>query len=360
MEVLASAAAQLVVVVVPRELLLQAVVNRSQMVLGGGIRVFPHGGNGTFEYNGGNGVPLQVAAAVAAAVAVVIMAVAAAVLAAAAAGALIQILLTLQHLHIHRDTSPGNGYVIINPPACVAPTVPTISATIGSFCGSGSSTLSIATGTLNGAAAWHWYSGSCGGTAVGTGTSVTVSPTVTTTYYARGEGGCVTPGSCGSFTVTVNVLPTASISYSGTPYCATGAATVTQTGTTGGTYGSTTGLSITPSSGAIDLTASIAGTYTVTYSFTNGTCSNTSTTNVTVSPNYTITASAGSNGSISPSGATAVCSGGSQAYAITPNTGYAVSDVSVDGVSVGYGYFLYVSRGFGHSHYQRHLCMCCA
>ena len=50
---------------------------------------------------------------------------------------------------------------------------------------------------------------------------------------------------------------------------------------------------------------------------------------------YTITASAGSHGSISPSGAVSVTAGGSQGFAITPDTGYKVADVLVDGVSQG-------------------------
>ena len=41
---------------------------------------------------------------------------------------------------------------------------------------------------------------------------------------------------------------------------------VTQTGTTGGTYTSTTGLSINSTTGAVDLSLSTSGTYTVTYS----------------------------------------------------------------------------------------------
>ncbi|MCX5814663.1 MAG: PKD domain-containing protein, partial [Proteobacteria bacterium] len=49
----------------------------------------------------------------------------------------------------------------------------------------------------------------------------------------------------------------------------------------------------------------------------------------------TITASAGENGSITPSGAITVNQGTSQNYAITPSTGYQVADVLVDGVSVG-------------------------
>jgi hypothetical protein len=53
------------------------------------------------------------------------------------------------------------------------------------------------------------------------------------------------------------------------------------------------------------------------------------------STSYTITASAGSNGSISPTGAVTVASGASRAFTITPNTGYKVSNVLVDGASVG-------------------------
>lgn len=48
-----------------------------------------------------------------------------------------------------------------------------------------------------------------------------------------------------------------------------------------------------------------------------------------------MTATAGSGGSISPSGATTVASGGSQSYSITPSSGYHVADVLVDGASVG-------------------------
>ena len=79
----------------------------------------------------------------------------------------------------------------------------------------------------------------------------------------------------------VYALPTASISYA-TPYCAEGTGTVTQTGQAGGTYSSTGGLNIVVSTGAINLATSTPGTYTVTYSFTDGTCSNTTTTSVII------------------------------------------------------------------------------
>jgi hypothetical protein len=48
-----------------------------------------------------------------------------------------------------------------------------------------------------------------------------------------------------------------------------------------------------------------------------------------------ITATAGTNGSISPSGVLGVRSGDSQTFTISPNIGYSIADVLVDGVSVG-------------------------
>jgi hypothetical protein len=53
----------------------------------------------------------------------------------------------------------------------------------------------------------------------------------------------------------------------------------------------------------------------------------------TLSSVYTITATAGANGAISPSGAVSVSSGGTQTFAITPNTGYRTSSLTVDGSS---------------------------
>ena len=50
---------------------------------------------------------------------------------------------------------------------------------------------------------------------------------------------------------------------------------------------------------------------------------------------HTITATAGSHGAISPSGAVTVSDGGNKTFTITPNTGYQVADVKVDGVSKG-------------------------
>ena len=50
---------------------------------------------------------------------------------------------------------------------------------------------------------------------------------------------------------------------------------------------------------------------------------------------YTIEATAGAGGSISPSGSVSVRSGKDQTFTITPDKGYAISDVKIDGKSVG-------------------------
>ena len=70
------------------------------------------------------------------------------------------------------------------------------------------------------------------------------------------------------------------------------------------------------------------------YSFSNVTANHTI--SVTFAPTtFTLTASAGSNGTISPSGAVTVNSGASQTFTITPATGYQVASVLIDGASVG-------------------------
>ena len=91
-----------------------------------------------------------------------------------------------------------------------------ISASSTPICRGNSSTLSANPGT-NGDQV-YWYTGSCGGTEIGNGTSISVSPTTTTTYYARTKN-----STCGNFSsscasVTVNVdQPTVAGSITQTP-----------------------------------------------------------------------------------------------------------------------------------------------
>ena len=65
---------------------------------------------------------------------------------------------------------------------------------------------------------------------------------------------------------------------------------------------------------------------------------------------YTITASAGAGGSISPSGAVAVNCGADQAFTITPDACYHIADVLVDGVLGGGGGELHVHERAGEPH----------
>jgi uncharacterized repeat protein (TIGR02543 family) len=64
---------------------------------------------------------------------------------------------------------------------------------------------------------------------------------------------------------------------------------------------------------------------------------------------YQITVTAGTGGTISPSGASTVKQGGSLSYQITPDNGYKIKDVMVDGTSVGTP-SLYEFRGVNADH----------
>ena len=67
-----------------------------------------------------------------------------------------------------------------------------------------------------------------------------------------------------------------------------------------------------------------------------GTVTSSNTTGIlSITPTYAITANAGKNGTISNNGVTQVCQNSSQTYTITPNNGYTVDSVWVDGVYQG-------------------------
>jgi len=101
------------------------------------------------------------------------------------------------------------------------------------------------------------------------GTSTPSSYTVT--YNFIGQNGI--PGTA-TTSVTINALPTATISYAGNPFCTSVAsATPTINVISGGpfsatSFSSTAGLTIDPSTGVITPGTSNPGTYTVTYAFT--------------------------------------------------------------------------------------------
>ena len=85
--------------------------------------------------------------------------------------------------------------------ACVSSVAPSsVSSTIN--CPGANRTLTVNGGSVGTGASWHWYTGSCGGTDVGTGTSITVNPSSSTVYYVRAEGTCNTT-SCASATISI-------------------------------------------------------------------------------------------------------------------------------------------------------------
>jgi len=116
-------------------------------------------------------------------------------------------------------------------------TVPTgISISPDNICPGQSTTLTVQGGSLGSGAVWRWYTGSCGGTLVGTGASINVSPATTTTYYVRAEGDCNTT-TCASVSVTVKTQSTAptGISTDNNNFCPGGSANLTVTGGSLGT-----------------------------------------------------------------------------------------------------------------------------
>ncbi len=107
---------------------------------------------------------------------------------------------------------PGTGTNCSNT-ACVSTTVTvhttsTVPATIAlsdnNICSGNSTTLTASGGTAGVGATFQWYAGDCGlGSVLGTTASITVSPTITTTYYVRRINACNTTA---CISATVNVL----------------------------------------------------------------------------------------------------------------------------------------------------------
>jgi Ig-like domain CHU_C associated/Secretion system C-terminal sorting domain len=93
------------------------------------------------------------------------------------------------------------GVRLISKALSVAPA--SVSKNKNNICPGIAVTLTQVGGTLGFNATWKWYSGSCGSTAIGTGSSIVVTPAATTTYYVLAEGECNTT-ICKPVTVTIN------------------------------------------------------------------------------------------------------------------------------------------------------------
>ena len=156
----------------------------------------------------------------------------------------------------------------------VAPS--SISAPSTTFCNPGSVTLTSVGGTLGTSANYQWGTGAVVGTgpiAGATNSTLTVSPTVTTTYWVRIEN---TAGPCtsatGGTTVTITVIqPSAApTSITGPDICNGSSTTLTAVGGTLGTsanyqWGNGAVVGTSPIGGATSSTLTVSPTTTTTY-----------------------------------------------------------------------------------------------
>ncbi len=189
-------------------------------------------------------------------------------------------------------TSTATRVITVNP-------APTVTATAGSptICTGGNTTL-----TGGGASTYNWLPGPL------SGSPVTVSPAITTTYTVTGTAanGCT---STQTVLVTVNPTPTVVVSATPSTICSGASSTMTATGAT--TYlwmpGSLTGTSVVVS-------PTTTTTYTVTG--TSG-CSSTATQLITVNSSPTVTATS-SPGTICSGNNSTLTAGGATTYSWLP------------------------------------------
>jgi gliding motility-associated-like protein len=192
---------------------------------------------------------------------------------------------------------------------------------------SGNSTIcsgQTTTLTASGGATYSWNTGA-------TTSSVSVSPTTGTTYSV-----IVSSGSCSdttSIAISVNPSPNANINTASTSICAGQSATLTATG--GGTYSWNTGVTTNP----IIVSPTTSTSYSVIVS--NGSCTSTTTVNLTVNSPVTAGVTSTSTTICSGTSATLTASGGGT---YSWSTGVTSNPVIVS-PSAGTTYSVIVSNG---------------
>ncbi|MBK7308305.1 MAG: hypothetical protein IPI88_15645 [Chitinophagaceae bacterium] len=232
----------------------------------------------------------------------------------------------------HRMPVTATTTITITQPAA------TISYTGSPYCSNAGTATVTRTGTAGGT-----YSSIAGLTinaATGDVTLGTSTPgTYTVTYTIAASGGC--PLVTATTTITITQLPAATISYTGSPYCSNAGtrptgqqgncstalnhedarppppprATVTRTGTAGGTCTSTAGLIINATTGDVTLGTSTPGTYTVAYTISaSGGCP-------TVTATTTITITSAQSATIVYTGSPYCSNAGTATVTLTGTTG---------------------------------------
>ncbi|MBS1647302.1 MAG: gliding motility-associated C-terminal domain-containing protein [Bacteroidetes bacterium] len=217
--------------------------------------------------------------------------------------------------------------VVVNVPSTPAASANASPTTV---CPGNPSTLTLSGGSLGTGATWQWHSGSCGGAVVGSGTSISVSPGSTTTYYVNAVGTCNTTA---CVPVTVNVGGTTA-----TPGTPTGPSPVcsgsTQTYNTTGTVGATSYNWTVPGGATINSgqgTASIS----VTWGSTSGNVCVTATgpCGVSAAACTPVTVNLPPASPSAPAGTTNVCGGSTQTYNIPSVAGATSYNWTVPGGS---------------------------
>ncbi|WPR71173.1 T9SS type A sorting domain-containing protein [Flavobacterium sp. NG2] len=176
-------------------------------------------------------------------------------------------------------SAAGSVTVTVNQNS-VAPS--SLIGTPSTICNGNNTTLTQTGGSLGTGASWNWYSDASFTTLVGTSAaanaSLSVSPTITTTYYLRAESTSGAPctanvAAAGSVTITVNqssVAPT-SLSAATSPICNGSSTTLTQTGGSLGTgaswkwYSDASFTTLIGTSAVANASLSVSPTTTTTY-----------------------------------------------------------------------------------------------
>lgn len=211
-----------------------------------------------------------------------------------------------------------------------AGTVSGTGITCGSVCSNNydPGTVVTLTATPASGSTFAGWTGACTGTGACTVT-MTASASVTATFNSSTATYDITATAKGSGTITAVDNPNVSLATSGDT-------TISVAKVTKGTNQIFT---VSPKTGNYTASVSVDGVQVASnlgnYSYTFSSVTAPHTIDATfATATYTISASAGTGGSISPS-SVLVKYGASQTFSITPNSGYKVADVKVDGKSVG-------------------------
>lgn len=172
------------------------------------------------------------------------------------------------------------------------------------------------------------------------GSTVQLTATSSTGYHLGNWSGDAT-GTTNPLSVTMSANKTITATFAINTYtltATTGAnGTITPLGTTTVNYGGNQSFTISANTGYhVDslFVDDVSQGALTSYAFTNVTTNHTIRAVFKINT-YAITASAGANGTVAPSGTTMVTHGGSQTYSITPNTNYHIDSVLVDNIFAG-------------------------